>query len=49
MKLKRLSLMQTEVALAYNVPQLTDSFCFSQKFWLGAVSSLVFKLFEGRN
>jgi len=21
-----------------NVLQLTDSFCFSQKFWLGAVS-----------
>jgi len=25
--------------LEYNVLQLTDSFCFSQKFWLGAVIS----------
>jgi hypothetical protein len=23
--------------ITYNVWQLTDSFCFSQKFWLGAV------------
>jgi len=29
-----------EVAkMAYNGLQLTDSFCFSQKFWLGVVSS----------
>jgi hypothetical protein len=27
------------VAMGYNVLQLNDSFCFSQKFWLGAVSS----------
>jgi hypothetical protein len=27
----------TNVALAGNVSQLTDSFCFSQKFWLSAV------------
>lgn len=29
----------TEVnGITYNVLQLTDSFCPSQKFWLGAVS-----------
>jgi hypothetical protein len=31
-------------SLAGNGLQLTDSFCFSQKFWLGAVIGMCFKL-----
>jgi hypothetical protein len=35
--LKTIQAVQWLIVGSYNVLQLTDSFCFSQKFWLGAV------------